>query len=204
MWGFHSGLGTTAASQFASFALASRLPISLRMMKAGLLSFILLGACVTGDAPPPNNNLGRVCTSTLSVTGSFVRGAAPPLNNDGTTYEGCWPVGTWTFKAAVVQNDCQTAPAMLPQYAFTGSLVVDPMTQDMVQKFTYTTDPTAHATVKVSAAGDATCEGELGVFSPDGKQVWTLKPWLNVDNTITGEGEYDLYGADQWVPPDSN
>jgi hypothetical protein len=169
------------------------------MMKAGLLSIILLGACVAGDAPAPNNTLGRVCTSTLSVTGSFVRGAAPPLNNDGTTYEGCWPVGTWTFKAAIDQNDCATPPQMLPSYVFTGTLVVDPQTQDMLQSFTYTTDPNAHSIVKVSAAGNAMCEGELSLYSADGKQVWNLKPWLNADNTITGEGEYDLYGTDQWI-----
>jgi len=37
------------------------------------------------------------------------------------------------------------------------------------------------------------------VFSPDGLQVWNLKPWLNTDNTINGEGEYALYTNDQWV-----
>ena len=43
------------------------------------------------------------------------------------------------------------------------------------------------------------CEGELSIFSPDGKQIWDLKPWLNVDNTIVGDGEYSLYGSDQWT-----
>ena len=79
------------------------------------------------------------------------------------------------------------------------TLVVDPQTQDMLQSFTYTTDPNAHSIVKVSAAGNAMCEGELSLYSADGKQVWNLKPWLNADNTITGEGEYDLYGTDQWI-----
>jgi hypothetical protein len=171
-------------------------------MRAGLLSIGLvsvLGACGVGEEPGPNNTLGRVCTSQLSVTGSFVQGAAPPLNNDGTTYEGCWPVGTWTFSASVEQNDCATPPQMLPSYAFKGSLITDPETQDQVQSFSYLTDPSAHAIIRVSAAGNATCEGELSVFSPDGLQVWTLKPWLNTDTTISGEGEYSLYTDDQWV-----
>jgi hypothetical protein len=178
------------------------------MKRAGLLAICLVAACGVGEDPPPgtgsgsgsdNNTLGRICTATLSVMGSFTPGAAAPTNPDGTAYEGCWPIGTWNFTAQVAMNDCDTAPTMLPSYSFQGTLTTDAATGDPLQNFKYLTDPTAHAIVHVSAAGYATCEGELGIYSPDGKQVWNLKPWLNTDHTIIGEGEYDLYGSDQWA-----
>ena len=177
------------------------------MKRAGLLAICILAACGVGEDPLPGsgsgsgsdqNTLDRVCTSTLSITGLFQRGDAPPLNPDGTAYEGCWPIGTWTFMAKVETNDCATAPTMLPQYSFIGTVTTDPQTGDPLQDFAYS-DPSAHAIVKVSAASNAQCEGELGLYSADGKQVWNLKPWLNLDNTIGGEGEYDLYNSDQWA-----
>ena len=168
------------------------------MMKAGLLSIILLGACGVGEDPVPNPT-ARVCSATMSVTGSFVRGVAPPLNADGSMYEGCWPVGTWTFSATVGMNDCAKTPTMLPQYSFQGTLGTDPQNGDPVQQFAYLTDPAAHNIIRVSAAGNAMCEGELSLYSPTGTEVWSLKPWLNTDNSIIGEGEYALYTNDQWT-----
>jgi hypothetical protein len=134
----------------------------------------------------------------MSVTGSFVRGVAPPANPDGSAYEGCWPVGTWSFHATVDMNDCDKPPTMLPQYSFQGTLTTDPDTGDQVQQFAYLTDPNARSIVRVSEAGNSACEGELSLYSPAGTEVWTLKPWLNPDNTIVGDGEYALYTNDQW------
>jgi hypothetical protein len=162
------------------------------MIRAGLLSIVLLGACGVGEDPTPNPT-DRQCTATMNVTGSFVQGVAPPLNNDGTAYEGCWPVGTWTFTTTLDQNDCSPAPTMLPSYSFKGTLMTDPDTGDMLQQFAYLTDPNAHALIRVSAAGNKACEGELSIYSDDYKTVWTLKPWLNPDNTIVGDGEYSMY-----------
>ena len=52
--------------------------------------------------------------------------------------------------------------------------------------------------MKVSEGGSGLCEGELSIYSADGKTVWLLKPELNADNTITGDGEYGQYSTDQW------
>jgi hypothetical protein len=168
------------------------------MTRAGLLTIVLLGACGVGQDPVPNPT-ARVCTATMSVTGSFVRGVAPPLNPDGTMYEGCWGVGTWTFQATVNQNDCTPAPTMLPQYSFQGTLTTDPDTGDQIQQYAYVTDPSARSIVRVSAAANAACEGELSLYSSDGIKVTSLKPWLNPDNTIVGDGEFAMYTNDQWT-----
>jgi hypothetical protein len=172
----------------------------------------LLGACVTGDDPTgggggggggggsgsDGNTLDRVCTAQLAITGTFTPGQAAPLNPDGTTYVGCWPIGTWKFSATVSMNTCATAPTMLPEYAFVGSVTTDPQTGDPLQNFMYTTDPSAHTIVHVSEASNAQCEGEVDVYSTDGKQIWNMKPWL-ATGTITGEGEYSLYNSNQWT-----
>ncbi|MEP6863295.1 MAG: hypothetical protein ABJE66_21905 [Deltaproteobacteria bacterium] len=180
------------------------------MIRAGIVAICLLGACTTGDDPgaggggggggsgSDNNTLDRICTAQLAITGTFVPGQAAPLNPDGSTYEGCWPIGTWTFAATVAMNDCATAPTMLPSYAFVGTVTTDPQTGDPLQNFMYTTDPTAHTIVHVSEASNAQCEGEVDVYSTDGKQIWNMKPWL-ATGTITGEGEYSLYNSNQWT-----
>jgi len=69
----------------------------------------------------------------------------------------------------------------------------------IVDTFTYVNDPTnPRVVVKVSEGGSGLCEGELSIYSADGKTVWLLKPELNADNTITGDGEYGQYSTDQW------
>lgn len=173
------------------------------MMRAVVLCVGVLGAgCSVGGDPPTcagascGDQLQRVCGSTLTVSGSFTQSAAPPT----TPYDGCWPIGTWTFSAAVATNDCQTAPSMLPAYSFQGTTTVDPDTGDLLQQFSYLTDPTAHNLIRVSEAGNKACEGELDLYSPDGLQVWTLKPWLDANNVVSGEGDYWLYKTNQWVP----
>ena len=187
------------------------------MKRAGILSICLLsgllGACVTGDDPgagggggggggggsgSDNNTLDRICTAQLAITGTFTAGQAAPLNPDGTAYVGCWPIGTWKFSATVGTDTCSTPPTMLPSYSFVGTVTTDPQTGDPLQNFMYTTDSTSHVIVHVSEASNAQCEGEVDVYSADGKQLWNMKPWLNTDKTITGEGEYALYGSDQW------
>lgn len=144
--------------------------------------------------------LGRVCTTSLTVTGSFVQSKAPPVHEDGTPYTGCWPIGTWTFSAAIEASpaDCSTAPALLSQYQFKVDEMLD---ADGIpyQVNTYMTDPTVRHRVKVSQGGDGLCEGELNLFSADGKEVWIIKPELYADLRLGGDGEYQLYNSDQWL-----
>ena len=160
----------------------------MRLLAVSTIVFVI--GCTTGDTSPPPN--GRLCATTLSVTGSFMAGTAAP-----TGWTGCWPVGTWTFAAAQVETDCGTPGVLLPQYQIRGDDVPDE-NGDPDYKMTYVTDPTVMNICKVSEGGSGLCEGELDLYSADGKQVWLLKPELNADNTVTGDGEYSDYNSNQW------
>ena len=168
---------------------------------AGVSALILATGCLvesSGNDLTPTDMLGRVCTTELGVSGSFVQSKAPPVHEDGTPYTGCWPIGTWTFSATVGTGDCQAAPALLPQYQFKVEEMFD---ADGIpyQVNTYMTDPSVRNRVKVSQGGDGLCEGELNLFSADGKEVWIIKPELYADKHLGGSGEYQLYKSDQWL-----
>ncbi|MEO6773973.1 MAG: hypothetical protein ABI467_13310 [Kofleriaceae bacterium] len=155
--------------------------------------------CKSGDTPggaDASTANDRVCDATLTTMGSFVPdpAATPPADSTG-----CWPAGTWTFTAAVTQNDCTTAPVPESQYQFKGVQTADMNGDPIVDTFTYLNDPTnPRVIVKVSEGGSGLCEGELTIYSTDGTKVWLLKPELNADNTITGDGEYGEFTSDQW------
>ena len=167
---------------------------------AGVSALLLTGCLVQTDADPVESTdmLGRVCTTTLKTSGSFVQSKAAPPNEDGTPYKGCWPIGTWTFTASIVEGDCTTPPTLLDQYQFKVDEMFD-ADGIQYQVNTYMTDPSARHRVKVSQGGDGLCEGELNLFSADGKEVFILKPELYEDLHLGGEGEYQLYKADQWL-----
>jgi hypothetical protein len=168
-------------------------------MRALVLSAVIfVAACDAGNDPGPNNTLGLQCSATLTITGSFVEGQAPPLNPDGTTFMGCWPIGNWTFAAMINENDCADSPMLLPSYEFQGTLSTD-MNGDYNENFAYITDPTSNYLVKVTTEGNAMCEGELDLYSTDGMKVWNLSPFLNPDNSIDGKGTYEEYTSDQWT-----
>ncbi len=161
-----------------------------------LLFGSVLVACTSGDQQMIENTPGRTCSASLSTTGSFVQSKPAPANPDGTAYQGCWPVGMWTFTVKVNQNDCSPVPTPLAQYQFAGDYTIN-ADGDWQTTFAYVTDPTIHNIVKVSQDGSTNCEGELDLYSSDGTQVWTLKPDM-LNGTITGEGEFDEYDSDQW------
>jgi hypothetical protein len=152
---------------------------------------------VEGPNTTPDT-IGRECTMAMSVTGSFTQSTPAPLNPDGTAYEGCWPVGTWTFSATMGTTDCTMPPSPLGQYQFKIDLTTDADGND-VQVPSYMTDPSVRNIVKVSQGGDGLCEGELDLFSADGKQVWIIKPELYADNHLGGDGEFSQHKTDQWV-----
>jgi hypothetical protein len=171
---------------------------------AGVCALVLGTGCLVQSDPDPvtgTDMLGRVCTTQLGVTGSFVQSKAPPPHEDGTPYTGCWPIGTWTFSATVGESDCTAKPALLSQYQFKVEEMLD---GDGIpyQVNTYMTDPSVHNRVKVSQGGDGLCEGELNLFSADGKEVWILKPELYADLHLGGSGEYQLFKSDQWTGAD--
>jgi hypothetical protein len=169
------------------------------MRLAGALAISLLAVgCGVGD---PNeggidmNPLGRQCTTTFMTSGTFAPDAANPRPADGGS--GCWPIGVWSFKATVAENDCEPAPTFLSQYQFKGTVTTNE-DGDPVQAFSYMTDATARSIVKVSQGGSGLCEGELQLFNTDGTKVFLFKPALNADNSITGDGEYGEFSSNQW------
>ena len=112
------------------------------MRLAGISAFFILAAgCGVGDdgpGPNPNPNPnGRVCGAVLATSGSFTPDAANPPPTD---YEGCWPVGMWTFTVAVSMNDCSAAPTPLAQYQMKGIVMPD-QNGDPLPEMTYVTAP---------------------------------------------------------------
>jgi hypothetical protein len=60
-------------------------------------------------------------------------------------------------------------------------------------------DASLRPIAKYSDGGSGLCEGELDLYSADGKTVWLLKPELNTDNaTLSGDGEYGVFATDQY------
>jgi hypothetical protein len=149
---------------------------------------------MTGEdgGPGDMNTLGRICTAQYTTAGTFAQSMAPP-----TGYTGCWPIGMWTFHASQTMTDCDAPPTVLAMYQFKAEIIIDG-NGDEQQQFTYVTDPSVHNQLKVSQGGAGLCEGEVNLYSADGKQVFLFKPELNADNSITGDGEYTLYDKDQW------
>ena len=190
------------AKNCEGFALASSLLLTAAMMRlVGVLSVAMFAAaCGVGDPDdgsdldPDPNPLGRQCTTVFSTSGSFApNNASPPP----TGSSGCWPIGVWTFSAKIESNDCDPAPTLATQYQFRGEATLNE-DGDPIQSFTYMTDPAARHIVKVSQGGSGLCEGELQIYSAYGKSVFLFKPALNADNSITGDGEFSIFGDDQW------
>jgi hypothetical protein len=166
----------------------------------GLFFGVALTACTSGDDPNTNPNPnGRTCTATLAISGSFTPDATIPMP---AGYNGCWPEGTWTFSASVVNSDCKDAPALQNQYQFKADAELDMNGDPIVDKFTLMMPaPTAFQNiVKVSELGNAICEGEVDLYSTDGMTVWSFRPDLQqaVNTNITGQGEYGVFTTNQW------
>jgi hypothetical protein len=161
-----------------------------------LLSVGCLGGVVKefpNDKPPSddrNTALGILCDAHLMLNGTFAPDAAMPKPAE---VEGCWAVGIWTFSATVDMNNGCEAPKLEKEYKFQ-------VTRDASdnENYTYLTDPANEfVRVKVTSGGSGLCEGGVTIFSTDGKTVWNLKPNLFADNTLGGQGEYEVYGSDQ-------
>jgi hypothetical protein len=133
--------------------------------------------------------LGIVCEAQVAISGHVQ--AAPRRPSD---VFGCWPVGTWSFSAAVQSSDCASTPALEPSYAF--SVARD---ADQVETYRFLTDPARDGVkLKVTSGGSGLCEGGVMIWSADKKTLVNLKPTLNADGTIAGNGEIELYAAPQF------
>ncbi len=145
------------------------------------------GADMAMGPPAP---LGmQLCEATLSLSGSYVQGSAPPTAFPG----GCWPDGMWTFTATITNNSCTSAPPLETQYQF--KIVED---LDYNDTITYVNDPTnMYVATKISGGEGGVCVGAFTIYSADGKTVYNLRPAMQADNSINGAGDIRLYDADQ-------
>ena len=142
-----------------------------------------------GGPVPVAGNL--LCTSVLALTGTYTQGNAPPTDFAG----GCWPDGTWTFTASITSTDCAAgmAPAVENQYTFT--VTED---TDFNDTIVYNNDPTnMYVSTKISGGDGGVCVGAFLIFSADGKTVWNLRPAMQSDNSINGQGDIQVWDADQ-------
>jgi len=182
------------------------------MSKAGALILFstLIGACGVGDdgpgGPDPNPNRFQ-CTATFTTQGTWTEGA-PVRPADVPT--GCWPVGVWTFTAAIdntqeavditgdgVGDRCgevtgTSPPTLEASYSFRVDRVDDPNNDGWVESYTYLGNMTNFKGVAVTEGGVGDCEGSLQMVSPDKKELWIFHP-AETGTTIVGTGEYSLY-----------
>ncbi|MBA2540699.1 MAG: hypothetical protein H0V17_13760 [Deltaproteobacteria bacterium] len=210
------------------------------MSKAGAFLFasVLLGACGVGDPgdttpdPADPNPNGLRCSAGLRTTGTFTESTTNPRPNDplgpdgeaGTADDnttklgGCWPVGTWTFTAAIddtvqvvdVNGDgagdrCgevsgTSPPTLESSYSFKVDRVDDPDSDGLLETYTYLGSSANFFAVKISEGGGGDCEGIMEFKSPDDKQWWTLNPNIctsancsPASGAITGGGDFTDY-----------
>jgi hypothetical protein len=132
-----------------------------------------------------------LCESTLSITGTYQQGNAPPSGFPG----GCWPDGIWTFTATVVagMDGCNGTPDLAQQYQFK-------VVEDLDYNNTITdlnAAPGAVEGLQISGGDGGLCIGAFMLYSSDGKTVINLRPALQANNVLDGHGDYRIYDADQ-------
>jgi hypothetical protein len=131
------------------------------------------------------DDLGIICESTLTVTGSFTEGAAQPSDLNG-----CWPVGTWRIEAAIDRQGCD------PQTPIDGEFVYEVTHEEDTDDVTFVTDPSdERVNLKINTDGTGLC---LGAFEHYGlaNDVITFRPVLQEDGSITGIGSYQVHTQD--------
>jgi hypothetical protein len=226
------------ATEYNGFELASPLRYTAVMWKAGALitSAMLFGACGVGDEgddPGSDLNPNRLkCSAAMTTSGSFQESTTNPRPNDplgpdgqmGTADDnttkigGCWPVGVWTFTAAVdttaevvditgdgVGERCGEVsgtqpPALEASYSFRVDRTEDPDSDGLVETYAYLGSSANFFSIKISEGGGGDCEGIVEFKSADAKQWWTFNPNICTSancappsNTITGSGDFTTY-----------
>lgn len=167
------------------------------------------GTTPPGGMPIPPVDDGQICEAHFTITGTFTLGTVPrPTDPDtGAPLTACWPVGQWSFTAAVADNSCSAKPALLPTYSFTVDSQPAPDGTGNVQVLTNTTSiGSMKVHVSMSQNGQG-CEGALELGSPDGKDYWNLKPTLGklpTDTAIAGTGDYAEFKSDAWPWKDTS
>jgi len=190
----------------------------MRIAGASVLfaTLVVTTACGVGDdagsnTDDRNDKLGIICNASFKMSGTFTPVAAGspgarPIDPDTMMpLTGCWPVGTWTFTAAMDTNECTTTPAVIPQYSFRVDRAEGADMQGLVDSYTNLTsigDLQWHLAVSSNGQG---CEGSFEFGSPDGKQYWNMQPVLinplsgaAPTTQITGSGDYSMFTTESW------
>lgn len=196
---------------------------------------MLFAACGVGDEtddPPGNENNpnGLRCSAAMTTTGSFMEGRPRPLDpigpdgiegtpDDNTVpLQGCWPVGVWTFTAAIdstaevvdIDGDglgdrCgevpgTQAPELEASYSFRVDRNEDPDSDGLVDVYTYLGSSAEFFSVKVSEGGGGDCQGIMEFKSADATMWWTFNPNICTSqnctppsSNITGSGDFTFY-----------
>jgi hypothetical protein len=147
-----------------------------------------------GGGVTPGQPLGNLlCTAKLTVAGTYVQGNPAPSDLGG----GCWPDGTWTFTATITDDGGCSAvahnPTLPSQYQVT--VVQDDNFDDT---FTFVTDPTNMYTQFGINSGDGgICTGIFEWTSDDGFTNFVMQPSLQADNSLNGNGNFQVFDADQ-------
>ncbi len=160
------------------------------------------------------NQLDIVCESQFRVTGTYVAGIAQPAGQNG-----CWPVGTWTITAAVEQQGCDPQPALPeamiydvsfdeeetfidvafpsdpPELRADGRDGCDDGKDNDGDGLIDNVDSGCRTNLKISTQGDGLCHGAMDHFNAD-NSVWSFRPTLQEDGTLSGIGTYAVHKAD--------
>jgi hypothetical protein len=181
------------------------------VLRATFAASIALAACGVGeDNTDPLDPLERdviLCRAAFKTNGSFEPGVPErPLDPEtNLPITGCWPVGIWTFTAAVdpdrtnqEETPCtgDQIPSVLPEYKFRVDRTENEEAGGLVESYEYLGDEAMLFRLKVSEGGGGECEGGLELFNVENTQYWNMKPALT-QTVITGFGEYALYKVAQ-------
>jgi len=186
------------------------------MLKVGaLVSLLAFTACGVGDDDGVDPN-GRTCTTTYTTTGNVTGQTAVPDNNmDGQPdISGCWPQGTWKFRATADGGNCSPEPVPLPEYEIkidygcfpAGKNCGPDATPENAGEYGFQvnmiTETPLRKKLKYSSGGGGLCYGGFELFSDNGLEVWNFKPTLNADLTLGGIGEFSRFNKDQFPLPE--
>jgi hypothetical protein len=101
-------------------------------------------------------------------------------------------------------------PTVEPSYSFTVGTVTDPQTGDLTLTYALVA-PTIFPNNLTKTSGEGktpagnTCEGDVSLYSTDGKTVWSFQPVASIQPapgamaTLSGIGLYRIYATDQWT-----
>jgi hypothetical protein len=134
---------------------------------------------------------------------------------------GCWPVGTWTITTEVEKAGCAPQPALPetlvynvefdeetttigvtfpsepPEFCSNGEVCCEDGDDNDGDGLIDELDPGCRLNLKISTEGDGLCHGSMDHYATD-NSVWSFRPTLQEDGSLSGIGTYALYRADSF------